>query len=210
VSTGGSKLVIYGAGGHGLVVAEAAAASGWEVAGFCDDDETRVGTTVGGWPVLPKTALDGLSCGGHVAIGDNAARQRIVEQWASQPRRLISIVHPSAWVSPSATVGDGVYIGAQAVVNAQAEIRDGSIINSAAVVEHHCVVGPFAHVGPGVATGAGVTVGTGTLIGVGASLRPRVAIGAGCVVGVGAAVVSDVPDGQTVAGVPAVSRGPGL
>jgi acetyltransferase-like isoleucine patch superfamily enzyme len=48
-----------------------------------------------------------------------------------------------------------------------------------------------------------VRVGDRSWIGIGASVRQGVRIGDGVIVGAGAAVVSDVPDGLTVVGVPA-------
>jgi acetyltransferase-like isoleucine patch superfamily enzyme len=41
------------------------------------------------------------------------------------------------------------------------------------------------------------------MLGVGVSVVPGVRIGAGATVGAGAVVISDVPDGETVVGVPA-------
>ena len=60
-----------------------------------------------------------------------------------------------------------------------------------------------AHVAPGCALAGNVRVGVRTLIGVGSAVRPGIRIGADVIVGTGSAVVSDVPDGATVAGVPA-------
>jgi len=48
-----------------------------------------------------------------------------------------------------------------------------------------------------------VRVGDLSWIGIGASVRQLVRIGGGVMVGAGAVVIADVPDGVTVAGVPA-------
>ena len=48
-----------------------------------------------------------------------------------------------------------------------------------------------------------MVVGDGALVGIGASVTPGRTIGAWAVVGAGAAVVSDVEEATTVAGVPA-------
>ncbi len=47
-----SELYIYGAGGHGAVVAEVAAAIGHKVVGFVDDDPELAGTAVLRWEVV--------------------------------------------------------------------------------------------------------------------------------------------------------------
>ncbi len=45
------KLIIYGAGGHAKVVADAALSSGWEVIAFADDDPQKQGTRLLDIPV---------------------------------------------------------------------------------------------------------------------------------------------------------------
>jgi len=202
--TKSKKIVIYGAGGHGLVVAEAAEASGWTVVGFFDDG-MHEGKPVERWKVLAQEKV-GVATGVIIGIGENVTRGRIFDRMVRAHRRLETIVHPTAWLSPSAKIGRGVCIGAHAVVNARAQVADGAIINSAAVVEHDCQIGEHAHVGPNAALGGDVVVGGFTLIGVGASVRPAVKIGERCVVGAGAVVVADVAAGRTVVGVPAKIR----
>lgn len=197
------SLLIYGGGGHGLVVAEAAEISNWLVAGFVDD-KMRDDQTVGKWAVVALASVD-KSVGVIVAIGENLVRGRVYGRVKNQGFQLQTVIHPTAWVSPSAHIGSGVYIGPHAVVNARAHISDGAIINSAAVIEHHCHIGEFAHIAPNAALGGNTEVGKHALVGLGASVRPGTRVGEHCTIGVGAAVVRDVPDGKTVAGVPAKS-----
>ena len=76
-------------------------------------------------------------------------------------------------------------------------------MNTGATIDHECDIGECAHVAPGAALAGEVVVGEGALIGIGASVTPGRTIGAWAVVGAGAAVIRDVPDATTVAGVPA-------
>ena len=191
-------LLIYGAGGHGLVVADAALAGGWRVVGFVDDRPAP------GLMDRPAWAPADMPAGPAVivAIGDNAARQRIAERLRQQGRTPATVVHPSAAVSGFATLGPGVFIGPLAVVNARADVGAGAIVNSGAIVEHHVGVGAFAHVAPGAQVGGKASVGALTLVGLGASVLPGVHVGDRCTVGAGAVILRDVPDGQTIVGVP--------
>jgi acetyltransferase-like isoleucine patch superfamily enzyme len=68
---------------------------------------------------------------------------------------------------------------------------------------HDCVVADFATLAAGVSLGGGVRVGRAAYLGMNAAVHPGVRIGAGAVVGMGAVVLTDVPDGETWAGVPA-------
>ena len=195
-------LIVYGAGGHGLVVAEAAAAAGWSVMGFLDDREPPT-TRIGPWSVLQPAALEAEDVHVVVAVGDNADRRRLCLGLIQRDRLLSSVIHPNSSVSGSAVIARGVFIGAAAVVNAEARLDDGAIVNSAAVVEHHCRVHSYAHVAPGAVLAGGASVLDLATVGAGATVLPNITIGAAAIVGAGAAVVERVGEGQTVAGVPA-------
>ncbi len=194
-------LVIYGAGGHGQVVAEAATVAGRLILGFLDDTVTL--DHVGAWRIVDERIFEGTDAGVLVAVGDNFARRRISDDMREASRPPATVIHPTAWVSPSAQIGEGVFIGPRAVVNAEARIGDGAIINSGAIIEHHCRVGPFAHVAPGATLAGGVRIGQLTLVGVGASLLPNIEVGDDSTVGAGAVVTQDVRRGTTVVGSPA-------
>ncbi|MCC7406730.1 MAG: acetyltransferase [Phycisphaeraceae bacterium] len=194
------RLIIYGAGGHGLVVAEAAAAAGWSVLCFVDDRYPA--QPVAGWHVQPRTMLKDADAAVHVAIGHNAARQRVTEELTRSGMTLATVVHPTAWVSPSTQISPGVYIGPHAVVNGLTAIGPGAIINSAAVVEHHVRIGAFAHVGPRAVLAGRAVVGDGAMLGAGAILLPQAKAGDQAIIGAGAVVLHEAPPGQTVAGVP--------
>jgi UDP-N-acetylbacillosamine N-acetyltransferase len=191
-------LLVYGAGGHGTVVAAAAAAAGWDVRGLVDDNPSVKPS--GPWPVMHSGSLADTSSAVIVAIGDNFQRQQLGERLVQQGRTLATVIHPAACVSPLATIGRGAFVGPGAIINPAAQVGQGAIINSGAIVEHHCQVGAYAHIAPGAALGGNVRVGALTLVGLGARVLPVVAIGQRCTIGAGAAVLAD---GQTVVGVPA-------
>jgi sugar O-acyltransferase (sialic acid O-acetyltransferase NeuD family) len=202
------QILIYGAGGHAKVVAETARACGIAVSAFLEDGEVRhgqpwFGATILAWPRFldDRPRWSGIPV--VPAVGDNAARARIVEQLARLGWPVRSLVHPSATVARGVTVGEGTVILPGAVVNPDAVLGRGAIINSGAVVEHDCLVGDFAHLSPRSALGGGARVGAMVHIGLGAVVLPRVSVGDGSVVGAGAAVIRDVPPGVTVVGVPA-------
>jgi UDP-N-acetylbacillosamine N-acetyltransferase len=195
------NLLIYGAGDHGLVVAETAVAAGWNVLGFLDDQPSIKQT--GRWTVLEESALQHQDAHVIVAVGSNTARRHLCEKLLREKYPLATVIHPSAWISPSAKIGDGAYIGPNAAINAEAQLDDGVIINTGAIVEHHCLIGEYTHLAPHVALGGRVVVGRGCLIGIGTSICPSVRIGNDCTVGAGTVVIRDIPSQQTVVGVPA-------
>jgi len=203
-------VLVYGAGGHGRVVADVAASLGIRIAAFVDDAPNVAGTRVAGLPVYDwegllaeksrwSTAAFGLG------VGSGRARSTIHDRISAAGWATRTLVHAKAIVARSAELGLGTVVMAAAVVNPDARLDKGCIVNTGAVIEHDATIGAFVLVGPNATLGGGVHVGEYSLIGGGASVRPGVRIGAGVTVGVGAAVIDDVPDGLVVAGVPARS-----
>jgi sugar O-acyltransferase (sialic acid O-acetyltransferase NeuD family) len=200
-------LLIYGASGHGKVVADAALGSGsYEVQGFLDDDRAKWGQTALNLPILGGVdCLRALATGGLLAlgIGSNERRKRIFEELSARGMTWATIVHRSAVVASGVRLGEGSFVGPLAVVHTDASVGRGCIINSGAVVEHDNVLGDWVHVGPGSTLAGNVHVGTGTQIGLGARVLPGIRVGEWAVVGAGAVVTREVPARMVAIGVPA-------
>jgi sugar O-acyltransferase (sialic acid O-acetyltransferase NeuD family) len=195
---------VVGAGGHAKVVLALLRARGHTIGRVVDADPARHGATILAHRIEPESALvvepDRLVV---VAIGNNAARQRVAERLAQQGHRFAWLVHPTAWVAPTARIEPGAVVFAGAIVQPDAVVGAHAIVNTAASIDHDCVVGAFAHVAPGSHLAGNVHVGEGAFLGVGVSVIPGRRIGAWSTVGAGAAVVHDVDEGVTVVGVPA-------
>jgi acetyltransferase EpsM len=204
------RIVVVGAGGHGHVVVDALrsltdAGRPIDVVAIVDDDESLRGTVIGGLTVSGGRAL--LTSIPHdaaiVAIGDNATRRRLQEEFTALGERLFAVCHVSAVVSREAVIEPGAMVAAGAVVGPRARVGAGAIVNTGARVDHHCDIGACAHVAPGATLAGAVAVGAETLVGLGAIVLPGVRIGSRSVLGAGTVVLTDVPDAVTVVGVPA-------
>ncbi len=193
------QIYIYGASGHGKVIADIAMAMNYEVAAFVDDDEGK--NEFGGLPCIRADKMQKLPVA--VAIGSNKARKTVYEKLKKEGFEMPALIYPSAVVSPSAKINEATVVMPNAVINADAAIGTGCIINTAAVVEHDCTISDFVHISPSAALAGGVSIGKMSHIGIGASIIQLIKIGKECIIGAGAAVVSDIPDGVTAVGVPA-------
>ena len=201
-------LVVFGAGGHGKVVADILLSIGERIAGFLDDDKPP-GSVVLGLPVLGSHVwLDTNVARVALGIGDNATRARIADSCVTSGSELVSAVHPRAVIAPSVRVEAGAVIMALAVVNADAIIGRGAIVNTAAVVEHDSVVGRFAHISPGAVMGGACRVGAFAQLGIGAAMLPGTSIGESSIVGGGALVARHIPSYIVAVGLPARARRP--
>ena len=203
-----SRIFVYGASGHGKVVADILLARSIALEGFIDDDPSLKSTEIlglkikgdGGW-LTEQTRHGPISVA--LAVGDNLERRKIANRCLALNIELITAVHPAATVAPSAILERGVVAAAGCQVNPDASVGEGTILNTGTVVEHDCRIGRFAHLSPNAAIGGGASLGDFSWLGMGCVVIHGVSVGSGCIVGAGAAVVEDVPDWVVTVGVPA-------
>ena len=200
-----NRLAILGASGHGKVVADTALQVGWSEVVFFDDAWPRL-TTNGAYPVSGNT--DSLLRtsdfnGAVVAIGNNQLRLEKSLQLLEAGFNLPALIHPRAYVAGDVVVEDGTVVFAGSVVQPGSTLGKAVIVNTGATVDHDCTIAAGAHIAPGAHLAGGVIIGKYTWVGIGASINQYLTIGEGVTIGAGAAVISDLPDGLTVVGVPA-------
>lgn len=96
-------------------------------------------------------------------------------------------------ISPRATIGDGLYIGHIGGIH----ISPQAVIGRNCDVTHRVTVGASAMGRQGVPV-----IGDGVYIGTGATLAGRIRIGSGARIAANTLVITNVPEGATVMGVP--------
>jgi sugar O-acyltransferase (sialic acid O-acetyltransferase NeuD family) len=198
-----TTLLIFGAGGHGRVVADAALLAGlWTRVLASDRDLARcVGELLPGVPAFRPEEAMAAAKAVHVAIGNAASREKEVATLAAGV--LATVAHPSSSVSQNARVGAGCFIAAQAVVGPGACLGTSVIVNHGAVVDHDVAVGDFSHIAPLAALGGGAQIGQRVLVGSGAMILPGVRVCNDAVIGAGAVVADHLTEPGVYAGVPA-------
>lgn len=194
------KLILLGGGGHAKVVAETAAALGWELAGILDPGRGK-GSVVAGMTVL-GTGLDLgedpawlRDCAFFPAIGNGEARWREYGRLRAAGARVPSLVHPRAVLSPSASVGAGSVVMAGAIVQAAGRIGEAVIVNTGAQIDHDCRIGDGVMIAPGAILCGGVEIDDHAFVAAGVVIVPGVKIGRNAFIGAGTVVVDSLPGG---------------
>jgi sugar O-acyltransferase (sialic acid O-acetyltransferase NeuD family) len=205
------KLIVLGAGGHGLSVLDAAVSAGYTPVGLMDSH--LQGSSAHGFPLL--RSFDGVDFSEveiGLGIGHNFAREAAFLKLRQQfPKaHFPSIVHATAWVSPTASLAEGSVVLAHASVGPMAVVGAGAILNTGATLDHESRLSAFASLSPGAHTGGKVTIGERAMVGLNAGLLQGTTIGEDTVIGAHSLVRSDVAPLMVAYGVPCVevrSRG---
>lgn len=198
------SLVILGAGGHAVSVADAALASGWGPVCFISQDGAGPASALGPVHASPdsiKLDTKFLALG----VGTNHLRQKGFDTFgkAFPKSEIVTVVHPTAWVSKYAVVNPGAVILANAVVGPEAVVGKGAVINTGASLDHGSVLCDYASLGPGTRTGGDVSVGIRAMIGLQASIAQGTRVGSDTVVGAHSFVKNHLGNNVVAWGVPA-------
>ncbi|BCY10578.1 NeuD/PglB/VioB family sugar acetyltransferase [Actinoplanes sp. L3-i22] len=207
------ELVIVGAGGFGREVlgyAQDAFAGrpAHRVAGFADDNPraldgfdlaAKVLGRVHDIPISEATRF-------VVAVGHPAARRALAAAVESRGGRLLTVVHPSAYIGPGARLGDGCVVCPFAFVGTAATIGANTAINVHASAGHDAITGGNCVFSPYSAINGGVELRDDVFLGTHATVFPGRTVGHGAKISAGAVVHRDVPAGALAVGNPAKSR----
>jgi len=189
-------MYLFGASGHGKVIAEIAESVNLKIEGFIDMDLNKISLL--GYPVFHKSPEKSAEL--IISIGNNQIRKKIVNELSlvTYP----SLIHPNTNISGRSIVGEGTVVMAGVTINVDVELGQHCIINTNASIDHDCIIEDFVHLSPNVAIAGDVKIGEGTHVGIGACVIQGVRIGKWVTIGAGAVIIRDIPDGCTVVGNP--------
>jgi len=198
-------LLIIGASGHGKVVADIALKMNkWKYIAFLDQDksiESPMGIDVIDGSENAFKYIEGYDI--FVAIGNNATREKVLEELISSGTSIPVLIHPSAILGQQTEIGIGTVIMAGVVINCCTKIGKGCIINTGATIDHDNMIDDYVHISPGAHLAGTVTVGKSTWIGIGSAVINNISITGNCIIGAGAVVIKDITEPGTYVGVPA-------
>ena len=189
-------MYLFGASGHGKVVAEAAESAGIQIVGFIDENASL--KTIWDYAVLDTLPSDIQEI--VISVGNNVTRKKIVSRFPDL--RFGKIIHALSAVSVRSQIGEGTVVFSGVSINSGVQVGNHCILNTNSSVDHDCQLDDFVHISPNAALAGNVTVGEGTHIGIGACVIQGIKIGKWAVIGAGAVVIQDIPDYAVVVGNP--------
>ena len=222
-SSGEFDIVIIGAGGHGREVRSyiedlVRRGERLRLVGFVDEGKPRgmwAGVEIlGGFEALEAflRLRQGWVLHYITAVGDNAARQRLVQKVQRVVRNMEcaggnlvawTLRHPMAIVGEDVEIGEGSCLAPGSIITTRVRIGKNCIVNVNASISHDSTIGDFVNVNPGATICGNVRIGKGCYIGAGATVIDGVSVGEWTIVGAGAVVVDDLPPHVIAVGVPA-------
>jgi UDP-N-acetylbacillosamine N-acetyltransferase len=195
------KVVILGASGFAIELAALVRGAGGTVVGFIAPEMADLPAPwLGGDEVLETAVPDAEVL---VAVGAPAARARLSDMVRANGRKLATFVSPTAFVADDAVLGEGVMIYPNATVHARTRLGRGVLVNSNASVGHETRISDFSNVGPGVTLGGRCVIGERVYLGIGSCMLEELTIAPDITIGAGAAVIRNIAEAGTYAGVPA-------
>ncbi|MDR6157738.1 MULTISPECIES: acetyltransferase [Chryseobacterium] len=189
-------MYLYGASGHGKVVAEVAEENGYHIEAYIDENISK--KKMLDYSVLHEPPHKNIDI--VISIGNNRIRKNIVDQ--NTLFNYVTLLHPRSSVSKRIHIEEGTVVMSGVTINAAVTVGKHCIINTNSSIDHDCVLEDFVHISPNAALGGSVYIGEGTHVGIGANIIQGIKIGKWCTIGAGAVIISDVPDGSTVVGNP--------
>ena len=144
------SIYIYGASGHGLVVADIAKACDYDDIIFLDDGDNRYLT----FDEIKENYSIPIAFG----VGNNTIRKKLFERVKKHGFTIATLIHPSAIVSTSSNIEEGTILMPNVTVNAKSNVGKGVILNTASVIEHENTIEDFVHISPSVSLAGNVTV----------------------------------------------------
>lgn len=207
-------LLIIGCGSFGrevlaLVKALNLRGGGWEILGFVDDHPTpsdleRVALlrsrVIGN---IDELRVRKQPVASVIGVGSPKARRLIADRLRGSAVNWAVLIHPDSTLGTEIRLGPGTVIAAGARLSTVITVGRHVHVDQNAKVGHDSSLGAFSRLNPQACVSGSVTIGEEALIGAHATVLPGLNVGDQATVGAGAVVVSSVPAGHVVKGVPA-------
>jgi len=201
-------MIIAGAGGHGLEVAQALKDLGFdsnEIFFYDQNNSKSFDPEILKSIVFREDELKDLVRNDPrfvIGVGNPIHRQKMFNILSSLGGNLVGV---SAITSNIPNNSDHTFDAmAFSFIGPKTKIGLGVLVNTRAHVHHDCEIGDFSEIGPGAMLLGASKIGKKCRIGAGAVILPGVELGDEIIVGAGAVVTKSFSNACTLIGIPAL------
>jgi UDP-N-acetylbacillosamine N-acetyltransferase len=188
------SIYIYGASGHGLVVADIAKACGYIDIIFIDDG-------INDYLSFDKINLDS-KIPFVLGVGSNKIRKLLFNKVKKHNFKIETLVHPSSIISNNTIIGEGSIVMPNVVINSGSIIGKAVILNTSSVIEHENFIEDFVHISPSVSLAGNVKIGQLSHIGINSCIIQGLEVGHNSVIGAGSVVTKNIASNKLSYGNP--------
>lgn len=203
-------LIIYGTHGLGRELAMTVEMlTEWNLIGFLDDT-IPIGTVVSHLklPTLDLKEMMGqlnMPLNIAIAVADPYGKEKLFNKLSGCNNiKFPTIIAPTAIIAPDAQIGDGCIVGHYATIGPNTLIGRGVLMNTKFAVGHDTHIGDFSTFLSSTNISGNITIGKRCFFGDQSFVIEKRKIGNDVKVGAGSRVFTNVPDGWSVFGYPAV------
>ena len=179
----------------------------YEIIGFLDDDENKIGKDFNGYKCIGKISMlsdfaKGQNVCAAIATQSGQFRKKFV---AENPdfHNWETLIHPSANISSKTTIGEGCVVCANCSISLDSKIGSHCIFNIGTTIGHDCDIQSYVSFMSGTVISGHVSIKEGSYFGSNSTVIPGRKVGEYSTVGAGSVVIRNVKDNVTVMGVPA-------
>lgn len=204
------KIVLVGSGQHARVVLYNIKEQGkYEVIGFLDSDENKIGSFYEGLPIIgnyenlneikEKYKINKF----FIAFGNMKYRKKVFDKFIEEGWEAVNIIHPNAVVSKQSKIGKGVLIECGCLITPNPIIGNNVVINTGSQVNHDNVIEDHVYIASGVILSGGVKIEENTLLDDGVIVCLGRKVGKNSLIGAGSIVTKNIPNDVICYGNPA-------
>ena len=207
-------LIILGAGENGIMVAyiivhRNSENSRYNIIGFLDDDENKIGTKIAGIPVMGKMNTwkeykNAVFTSPLVSSPKkNHLKKAIVERLGIESNNFINIIPPTINYFGFTSVGKGNLLLTGSQFQPNVNIGSHIYVSNNSVICSNAIIEDYVNISNSVSIMGGVHINHGAYLGANSSIIGYTSVGKWSIIGMGSVVVKAVEDYEIVAGNPA-------